>query len=162
MVSISISEAAFIALGVALIGALGGMVANLIQSRRIPAQNRVDEASATERLAAATKILIEPLRQEVTALRFQADAQLRVIEKQETEIEALKVSDASKTQEIGRLTRTQKANILHIEKLDRKVVYLTNGVGILTGQITKAGLTPEWTYSQDDELAKSDGDAIPG
>jgi len=153
MVSISISEAAFIALGVAVIGALGGMVANWIQARRTPAQNRVDEASAAERLAAATKTLIEPLRQEVTALRFQTDAQLKVIER-------LEKSDAEKTDEISRLTRTQKANILHIEKLDRKVVYLTNGVGILTNQITKAGLTPEWTYSQDDEL-QGGGNAAP-
>jgi len=101
------------------------------------------------------------LRQEVTALRFQTDAQLQQIERQESEIEALKTSDAAKTNEIGRLTRTQKANILHIEKLDRKVVYLTNGVGILTNQITKAGLTPEWTYSQDDEPHGENGDAAP-
>lgn len=154
MVSISISEAAAIAFGVALIGALGGMVANWIQARRTPAQNRVDEASAAERLAAATKTLIEPLRQEVTALRFQTDAQLQVIEE-------LKASDKTKADEIAKLTRTQKANILHIEKLDRKVVYLTNGVGILTNQITKAGLTPEWTYSQDDELHGENGDAAP-
>ena len=161
MVSISLSEAAFIAFGVAVIGALGGMIASWINGRRSPAQNRVDEASATERLVAATKILIEPLRQEVTALRFQTDAQLQVIEQQNDKIDALEASDTAKGDEIAKLQRTQKANILHIEKLDRKVVYLTNGVGILTSQITKAGLTPEWTYSQDDELHGENGDAAP-
>ena len=161
MVSFTLSEAAFIALGVAVIGALGGMVANWIQARRTPAQNRVDEASAAERLASATKTLIEPMRQELKSLRFQADAQLQEIHRQNSKIEALEDSDVAKTEEINKLTRTQKANILHIEKLDRKVVYLTNGVGILTNQITKAGLTPEWTYSQDDEL-QGGGHASPG
>lgn len=120
-----------------MITTAGGWVGSWIQSRRTRTQNRADDATASEKFASAAKTLIEPLRQEVVALRSEATAQQATIEKQQ--------------RKINRLETTQKANIAHIEKLDRKIVYLTHGVGVLTRQITRAGLQPEWIYSEDDD-----------
>lgn len=133
----TLSEAIVIAVGVAMITTAGGWVGSWIQSRRTRAQNRADDALASEKFATAAKTLIEPLRQEVVALRSQSNAQQTKIESQQRKID--------------RLQNTQKANIEHIEKLDRKIVYLTHGVGVLTRQITRAGLQPEWVYSDNED-----------
>ncbi|HRF71779.1 MAG TPA: hypothetical protein PL117_03325 [Accumulibacter sp.] len=120
-----------------MITTAGGWVGSWIQSRRTRAQNRADDATASEKFASAAKTLIEPLRQEVVALRIGSKAQQATIDKQQ--------------RTINRLEATQKANIAHIEKLDRKIVYLTHGVGVLTRQITRAGLQPEWVYSDNED-----------
>ena len=99
-----------------MITTAGGWVGSWIQSRRTRAQNRADDATASEKFASAAKTLIEPLRQEVVALRIGSEAQQATIDKQQ-----------------------------------RKIVYLTHGVGVLTRQITRAGLQPEWVYSDNED-----------
>lgn len=127
-----------------MITTAGGWVGSWIQSRRTRTQNRADDATASEKFASAAKTLIEPLRQEVVALRTEAAALRNEATAQQTTID-------KQQRKINRLETTQKANIAHIEKLDRKIVYLTHGVGVLTRQITRAGLQPEWVYSEDDD-----------
>lgn len=163
----TISEAVLIALGVAMITTAGGWVGSWIQSRRTRTQARVDDATAAEKFANAAKTMIEPMRVELAAVRVQTDTQQLTIDAQGKTINAQQGT-------INKLERTQKANIEHINKLERKVVYLTHGVHVLTDQITQAGLTPEWVYSEngdanmggsvdghaaDPDRSGSDGDA---
>lgn len=127
-----------------MITTAGGWVGSWIQSRRTRAQTRADDATASEKFANAAKTMIEPLRLELSAVRSKADLQQVTIDAQQKTIN-------NQARKINRLETTQQANIAHIEKLDRKIVYLTHGVGVLTRQITRAGLQPEWVYSEDDD-----------
>ncbi len=109
------------------VGALGFSWFNWRNARNQPAK---DSADAAESLSKAAAGLVQPLRDEIKLLRAQQAKNVNEI--------------ACLTQGQEDLRADNARQSLVIRRQDSRITALSAGVRILTDQIRRAGLHPEW------------------